>query len=257
MKKNKLIIVLVFLLAILVVKSQYVSAATTNTMPIPNINLTVDGKSSSPQEYVDNIKLLLVLTALSLLPSILLTMTSFTRISIVLSFLKNAIGTKQTPPSQVLIGLSLFLTFFVMSPTISKVNTNALQPYLNNQISQQQAIDIGTTEMKTFMLKQTRKKDLKLFRDIRGVAEETKPEDLKMEVVIPSFIISELKTAFTIGFFIYIPFLIIDFVVASVLMSMGMFMISPMMVSIPFKILLFIMVDGWNLIVKSLVLSFG
>lgn len=231
--------------------------AAPNTIPIPNVNISVDGAANSPQQYVDNIKLLIMLTILTLLPSIIVMMTSFIRIIVVFSFLRNALGTQQAPPNQVLTGLAIFLTIFIMAPTFNTINTNAIQPYLNNTITQQQAIDEGSKPLREFMLKQTRQADLKLFVDIAKVPGEVTKDNVPLYVVIPAFIISELKTAFTIGFLLFIPFLIIDLVVSSVLLSMGMMMLPPVMISLPFKLLLFVMVDGWHLIVKSLIMSFS
>lgn len=229
-------------------------SATPTTIPIPKVNVSVDG-NGSPKEYVDNIKLLILLTILTLLPSIIIMMTSFVRIIVVFSFLKGALGVSQSIPNQVLIGLAIFMTIFIMTPTIKTINTNAIEPYLANKITQEKAIEEGSKPLREFMLKQTRKKDLKLFTDNAKIQNATK-DNIPLYVVIPAFMISELKTAFTIGFLLYLPFLLIDLVVSSVLMSMGMFMLPPAMVSLPFKLLLFVMVDGWYLIVKSLISSF-
>lgn len=229
-------------------------AAASQTIPVPKVNVSVDG-TGTPKEYVDNIKLLILLTILTLLPSIIIMTTSFVRIIVVFSFLKSALGASQSIPNQILIGLAIFMTIFIMTPTISTINKNAIEPYMQNKITQQQAIDEGSKPLREFMLKQTRDKDLKLFKDIAKVKDITK-ENVPLYIVIPAFMISELKTAFIIGFFLYLPFLLIDMVVSSVLMSMGMFMLPPAMVSLPFKLLLFVMVDGWYLIVKSLVSSF-
>lgn len=254
MKKRN--IILTFIITFILISStSLVAHAEPTNLTIPDINISVDG-SESPKEYVENIKIFLLLTALSVLPSLILTMTSFTRISVVFGFLRNALGTQQAPSNQILIGLSLFLTIFVMTPTFTSINNDAIKPYTEETISQQEAIDIGSGYLKEFMLKQTRQKDLKMFMDINGVSEKVENKDLPMTAVIPAFIISELKTAFTIGFLLYLPFLIIDIVVGSILMSMGMMMIPPMMISLPFKLLLFVMVDGWNLIVKSLIMGF-
>lgn len=225
-------------------------------LPIPKVNINIDG-ASTPKEYVDSIKLLGLLTVLALAPSILVLMTSFTRIIVVLSFVRNGLSTQQTPPNQVLIGLALFLTFFIMSPVYNKVNTEAVQPYLKSQITQQQAIEIGSKPIKEFMLKQTYQKDLALFANASDTGKIEKPEDTPFVVLIPAFVTSELKTAFEMGFLIYIPFIVIDMVVASILMSMGMFMLPPITISLPFKLLLFVMVDGWDLVVKSLLQSFA
>ncbi|WP_399548895.1 flagellar type III secretion system pore protein FliP [uncultured Clostridium sp.] len=224
-------------------------------IPVPKINISVDG-TSSPQNYVDNIKLLILLTILTLLPSIIVMMTSFVRTIVALGFLRNAMGTQQSPPNQVIIGLALFLTFFIMAPVYNEINSKAIKPFLENKINQEVAFEEGAKPLREFMLKQTRQKDLKLFLEIGKVGEEVTKDNAPLYVVIPAFIISELKTAFQIGFLLYIPFLIVDLVVASVLMSMGMFMLPPVMVSMPFKLLLFVMVDGWYLVVKSLILSF-
>ncbi|MEC8957008.1 MAG: flagellar type III secretion system pore protein FliP, partial [Nitrospinota bacterium] len=196
------------------------------------------------------------LTILALAPSILIMTTSFARIIIVLSFLRQAMGTQQTPPTQILVGLGLFLTLFVMGPTWTEINDKALQPYLNEEISQTNALKKASEPLKTFMLRQTREKDLSLFVDISG-KEPTTNQELDMSSLIPAFIISELKTAFQIGFLIYIPFLILDMVVASILLSMGMMMLPPVLISLPFKLMLFVMVDGWYLTVGSLMRSFG
>lgn len=256
MFKSKKIRVVSFLLLIFVIGFTKVYAEPTNNIPVPKLNISVDG-SQTPKEYVDNIKLLILLTLLTLLPSVILTMTCFTRISVVFGFLRTALGTQQSPSNQVLLGLALFLTLFIMGPTFTKINNDAIVPYVNNEIDQTTALNNAEKPLREFMLKQTRQKDLKLFMDIAKVDEKTNIDDVAITVIIPSFIISELKTAFTIGFLLFIPFLIIDIVVASILMSMGMFMIPPAMVAMPFKILLFVMVDGWYLIVKSLVMSFS
>jgi flagellar biosynthesis protein FliP len=225
-------------------------------LPLPKVNISVDG-ANTPKEYVDNIKLLIILTILTLLPSIIIMTTGFIRIIIVFSFLRSAIGTQQSPPNQVMIGLAIFLTIFIMAPTFNTINTNAIKPYLDNKITQEKALEEGSKPLREFMLKQTRQNDLKLFIEISKAPGEITKENVPLYVVIPAFIISELKTAFTIGFLLFIPFLIIDLVVASVLLSMGMMMLPPVMVSLPFKLLLFVMVDGWHLLVKSLIMSFS
>jgi len=226
----------------------------------PGISISDEGisitSSDDPQEVSTSIKLLLILTILTLLPSILIMMTSFVRIIIVLSFLRNSMGTQQIPPNQVIIGLALFLTFFIMSPVINDINQNALKPYTENQITLEEAIDRSENSIKDFMLKHTRDKDLALFA---GLAQIDPPEDLMdlpLTVVVPSFMISELNTAFRMGFMLYIPFIVIDMVVASTLMAMGMMMLPPVMISTPFKILLFLLVDGWNLLTENIVKSF-
>lgn len=202
------------------------------------------------------VQLLLLITVLSLAPAILVLMTSFTRIVVVLSFVRNALGTQQLPPNQVIIGLSLFLTFFVMMPTFAEVNSTALQPYLQNEITREQALDNAEQPLRIFMFKQTREKDLELFVGLANIERPRTYGDIPTHVLIPAFVISELKTAFQMGFAIFIPFMIIDMIVASTLMSMGMMMMPPMMISLPFKILLFVLVDGWHLVVESLVTSF-
>jgi flagellar biosynthetic protein FliP len=225
------------------------------SIPFPNIDLKVQN-TDRPQEVMDSVKLLVIITLLSLAPAFLIMMTSFTRIVIVLSFIRSALGTQQIPPNQIIIGLALALTIFVMNPVYQQVNKEAINPYLANQITREQAMDLGARPIKQFMLKQTREKDIALFLKIAKVDKPENAGDLPLLLVLPSFVISELKTAFQMGFLIFVPFLVIDMVVASILMSMGMFMLPPVMISLPFKILLFVMVDGWYLIVKSLVESF-
>ena len=198
----------------------------------------------------------LVISFLSLLPAILMMFTSFTRIVIVLSFLRQAVGGQGVPPNPVLIGLSLFLTLFVMSPTVTMVNQSSIAPYLQNQISLIEAVQRAEDPVKSFMLKQTREKDIALFLKLCNEKVPATPSELSMRIVVPAFAISELKTAFEIGFLLFLPFLVIDMVVASVLLSMGMMMLPPVMVSLPFKLLLFVLVDGWNLVVGSIVRSF-
>jgi len=208
------------------------------------------------QAYSLSLQTLILLTSLTFLPAIILMMSSFTRIVIVLSLLRSALGTPSAPPNQVLIGLSLFLTFFVMSPVLEKIYTEAYLPYNEKKISLEQAFDTGIAPLKTFMLRQTRESDLALFVKISNSEPVQTPEEVPLKILVPSYVISELKTAFQIGFVVFIPFLIIDMVVASVLMSMGMMMVSPAMISLPFKIMLFVLADGWNLLIGSLVQSF-
>jgi len=210
----------------------------------------------TPEEVVDSFEILFIFTVLTLAPSILIMMTSFTRIIIVLSIVRNALGTQQMPPNQVLIGLAIFITFFIMAPIGSDINQNAIQPYLAGDINQQEAIENAMEPVRNFMFRQTREKDLALFLNLAGAEQPETLDEIQNHVLIPAFIISELRTAFQIGFLIYIPFIIIDMVVASTLMSMGMMMLPPVMISLPFKILLFVMVDGWNLIIKTLVTGF-
>ena len=225
-------------------------------IPLPTIQLGVED-SGEPDTLSTALQIMLLLTVLTLAPSILILMTSFSRFVIVLSFLRQAMGTQQTPPTQVLIGLALFLTFFVMSPVISEINQKALQPYLNEEITQSKALEVAQAPIKSFMLRQTREKDLALFVNMEQGEKPETIDDVTMQSVVPAFVISELKTAFQIGFLIYIPFLILDMVVASILLSMGMMMLPPVLVSLPFKLMLFVMVDGWHLTVGSLVKSFA
>ncbi|WP_191565683.1 flagellar type III secretion system pore protein FliP [Metabacillus idriensis] len=203
-----------------------------------------------------SVRLLLLLTVLSLAPSILILMTCFTRIIIVLSFVRTSLATQQMPPNQVLIGLALFLTFFIMAPTFSEINEKALMPLFNEEIGLEEAYDKASLPLKEFMSKHTRQKDLALFLDYAKMEKPESVEDIPLTALVPAFAISEIKTAFQIGFMIFIPFLVIDMVVASILMSMGMMMLPPVMISLPFKILLFVLVDGWYLVVKSLLQSF-
>ena len=223
---------------------------------LPSVTIGV-GQGDKPQQVSVLLQILLLLTVLSLAPAIVVMMTSFTRLIVVFSLLRHALGTQQMPPNQVLIGLALLLTFFLMSPVYQKVNKDALQPYLAEEITQTQAIDRALLPIRQFMLKQTRKKDITLFLHVSKSEKPRKIDDIPTMVLIPSFVVSELKTAFQIGFLIYIPFLIIDMVVASVLLSMGMMMLPPFMVSLPFKLMLFVLVDGWNLLVGSMVKSFA
>lgn len=223
---------------------------------LPNISLNMNGGTTEPEKVSSLIQLVILLTILSLAPAILLMATSFTRIIIVLSLLRHALGTQTMPPNQVVIGLSLFLTFFIMAPVFNRVNDEALKPYYEEQISGEQAFEKGSAPVKAFMLKQVREKDLALFVKMANDKRPARPEDISLSTLIPAFAISELKTAFQIGFMIYLPFLVLDMVVASVLLSMGMMMLPPVMVSLPFKLLLFVLVDGWYLIVGSLVKSF-
>jgi flagellar biosynthetic protein FliP len=208
------------------------------------------------QNYTLSLQTLILLTSLTFLPAAVLMMTGFTRIIIVLSLLRQALGTQSAPPNQVMIGLALFLTFFVMSPVIDKIYTDAYQPLSENKITMQEALDKGAEPLKAFMMKQTREGDLALFVKMAQVEKIDTPQQVPLRVLVPAFMTSELKTAFQIGFAIFIPFLIIDMVVASVLMAMGMMMVSPSIVSLPFKLMLFVLVDGWQLLLGSLVQSF-
>jgi len=209
------------------------------------------------QAVSSSIQILLLMTALSLAPAVLTMLTAFTRIVIVLSFVRTALSTPQLPPSQVLIGLSLFLTVFVMAPTWNKINQDALQPYMAGEITQEKAAEVSLGYERDFLFKQTRERDIALFVNLAKLPRPQTPNDVPTYVLIPAFIISELKTAFQMGLIIFVPFLIIDMVVASALMAMGMMMLPPSLISLPFKLLLFVMVDGWHLIIRSLIISFG
>ncbi len=222
---------------------------------VPKLNIGLDA-AKGPNEISASLQVLVILTVLSLAPALIIMVTSFTRIIIVLSFVRTALGTQQVPPNAVLIGLALFLTFFTMSPVWVKVNHNALQPYIHNEISFDYAMTQGAKPVRDFMFMQTREKDLGLFVELAHIGRPLSEDAVPTHVLIPAFIISELRTAFSMGFLIFIPFLIIDMVISIILMSMGMMMLPPVLISLPFKILLFIMVDGWYLVVKSLVMSF-
>lgn len=222
---------------------------------IPGLDLNI-GTSGEPGDVALTLRLLILLTILSIAPAIMVLMTSFTRIIIVLSFVRHALATQQMPPNQVLVGLAMFLTFFIMGPTFMDVHQNAVQPYLEGTLSQQEAYNEAVMPLKEFMSQHTREKDLKLFLDYTQSETPESLEDISMSIMVPAFAISELKTAFQIGFMVFVPFLMIDMIVASILMSMGMMMLPPVMISLPFKILLFVLVDGWYLVVKSLLLSF-
>lgn len=228
-------------------------------LALPNINIDI-GQSNDPAQVTSSLQMIFILTILALAPSILIMLTAFTRIIISLHFVRSALGTQQMPPNQVLIGLALFLTFFVMAPTFEVVNDEALQPFAAAEISQEVALEKGMYPIKEFMLRQTRDVDLKLFADIAKMPPIENEDDLVNEmpatILIPAFIISEIRAGFMIGFLIFIPFIVIDMVVASTLMSMGMMMLPPAMIALPFKILLFIMVDGWNLVIGQLTQTF-
>ena len=222
---------------------------------IPSVNVDV-GSSNKPQDVAVTLQVMAFLTILSLAPGILIMTTSFVRIVVVIGFLRNALSTQNVPPNQVVIALSLFLTFYIMSPYWSQANENGIQPYMAGQITQEEALKNVVDPIREFMFKQTRESDLALFVNL---ADDERPEtqdDVSTFTLIPAFVISELKTAFQIGFMIYVPFIVIDMIVASTLMSMGMMMLPPVMISLPFKILLFVMVDGWHLLIKSLIVSF-
>ncbi len=239
-------------IAVFVFSLCFVSNSQAAINPIPGIEFGSD----EPEAVSDTISIILLITILSIAPAILVLMTSFTRIVIVLGFVRTALATQQMPPNQVIIGLALFLTLFVMAPTLGEINDTALQPYLNGELSQTEALREATIPMKQFMAANTREKDLLLFLNYSKAEKPSNVEEIPLTALIPAYAISELKTAFQMGFMIFIPFLVIDMIVASVLMSMGMMMLPPVMISLPFKILLFILVDGWYLVVKSLLSSF-
>ena len=224
------------------------------TLPTLNMGFKT---TQNPTEVVNAIKMVLVLTVLTLAPAILIMMTGFTRILIVLSFLRQAMGVQQLPPNQLLVGLSLFLTFFVMGPAFTEINQKAVQPYLSGNLGQDQALENALTPLRRFMFTQTRDADLALFVKLSKIEKPKTRADVPTLVLVPSFIVSELKTSFMIGFIIFLPFLIIDILAASVLMAMGMMMVPPIVISLPFKIMLFVLVDGWTLLIGSMVKSFG
>ena len=226
-----------------------------NPLSIPAITLSTDAEGQ--QEYSVSLQILLIMTALSFIPAFVMLMTCFTRIIIVFSILRQALGLQQTPSNQILVGLTIFLTLFIMAPVFERINAEAVQPYLNEQLSAREALARAEVPLKGFMLAQTRESDLALFVRMSRRTDIQTPEATPLTILVPAFVTSELKTAFQIGFMIFIPFLIIDMVVASVLMAMGMMMLSPLIISLPFKIMLFVLVDGWGLIIGTLASSFG
>jgi flagellar biosynthetic protein FliP len=252
MNRNKLLLPVLVLLMFMIVTTDAQAAP---DIPIPRIGLDLR-PAETPEDVALSLQILILLTILSLAPAILIMTTSFTRIVIVLSFIRNALSTQQTPPNQVLIGLALFLTLFVMSPVMSEVNQQAFRPYMEEEIGFEEALNRAMQPLRQFMLRQTRQKDLALFINLSGEGRVQDVNQVSNRALIPAFIISELKTAFQMGFLLFVPFLVIDMVVASTLMSMGMMMLPPVLISLPFKILLFIMVDGWNLVVQSLITGF-
>lgn len=229
------------------------ATAYAETIPLPNLGIK---PAESPQEALQTVQILMMLTVLSVAPALLVMTTAFTRIVVVLGFLRTALGAPQLPPSQVILGLSLFLTFAVMSPTLKIINEQALQPYMRGELAQAQAIELASMPLKAFMMRQTRQADLALMLEMTNAPAPSGPEEVGFFTVVPAFAISELKTAFTMGFVIFLPFVIIDFITASTMMSMGMMMVPPTLIALPFKILLFVLVDGWHLLVKSLFQSF-
>jgi flagellar biosynthetic protein FliP len=248
--------ILIFLGLAAIVIGASAAMAAPEPIALPSVSVGI-GKVAKPGDVSVTLQILFLLTILSLAPGLLIMTTSFTRIVVVLSFLRNAMGTQQAPSNQIIIGLSMFLTFFVMTPVWQQINTQALQPFRAQTISQEEAFKRAVVPLRKFMLSQTREKDLALFVSLSKQQQPRTPDDIPTLTVIPAFMISELKTAFQIGFLVFIPFLVVDMVVASVLMSMGMMMLPPVMISLPCKILLFVLVDGWGLLVGSLVKSFG
>ena len=256
MNGRKYISVVILIVSTLVILSGVFSPAYSQSVPIPSIRIAI-GESEEPGDLAVTLKILFLITILSIAPTILIMLTSFTRMVVVFSFLRHAMGTQQMPPNQVIVSLSLFLTFFIMTPVWQEINDNALKPFLAKEISYETALDQTAEPLKAFMLRQTRKKDLALLMKVSKIKKPTGVSDVPLTTLIPSFVISELRIAFQIGFLIYVPFLILDMVVACVLLSMGMMMLPPIMISLPFKLLLFVLVDGWYLIVGSLIRSFG
>ncbi|WP_018883394.1 flagellar type III secretion system pore protein FliP [Paenibacillus massiliensis] len=252
--KKKLILACLLIVLCHFMSVTVASASAVN--PIPDISIDI-GNSESGQPGTTSLSIILLITIISIAPALLMLMTSFTRIVIVLGFVRTSLGTQQMPPNQVLVGLALFLTLFIMAPTFSTMNDTALQPYLKGELNQSEALEKAQEPIKTFMFTHTREKDLLLFMKYTGLEKPNNHQEIPLNVLVPAFAISELKTAFQMGFMIFIPFLIIDIIVASTLMAMGMMMLPPVMISLPFKILLFVLVDGWYLVVKSLLLSFN
>lgn len=222
---------------------------------IPNINIDV-GTAENPQEVSSALQVMALLTILTIVPGILIMTTSFVRVIVIIGFMRNALSTQNVPPNQVILGLAMFLTFYIMSPYWSQANENGIQPYLNGQISQEEALTNTLEPIREFMFRQTREADLALFVNLSDAERPNTQDDVSTFVLVPAFMISELKTGFQIGFMIYVPFIVIDMIVATTLMSMGMMMLPPVMISLPFKILLFVMIDGWHLLINSIILSF-
>ncbi len=250
MNKKRLALILLLILFSLCLPGAFAQEFT-----IPGIELGLTN-TTDPEDVAVSLQIVFLLTILTLAPSILILMTSFTRVVIVLSFVRQGLATQQMPPNQAIIGLALFITFFIMSPVFTEVNTNAIQPYMNEEISQGEALDNALSPVREFMFKYTREADLAMFISASDTIRPETRDDVPLYVLVPAFVISEIKTAFQIGFLIFIPFLVIDMIVASVLMSMGMMMLPPMMISLPFKILLFVLVDGWHMVVRSLITGF-
>ncbi len=251
----KRISITALLIIILFSGAAYAQGAQSQTIPLPKIGIDI-GASDSGKDVSVTLQILLLMTVLSLAPSLMIMTTSYLRLIIVFHFLKTALGTQQMPPSQLLAGLALFVTFFIMAPTFSKINDEALTPLMDNKITTKEAYDKGIEPLREFMFKNTREQDLELFIGLANMSRPSSRNDIPTYILIPSFVISELRAGFIIGFFLFIPFIMVDMIVSSILLSMGMMMLPPMMISLPFKILLFILVDGWNLIIGSVVRSF-
>ncbi|MDF1611249.1 flagellar type III secretion system pore protein FliP [Stygiobacter electus] len=251
-KKISLLAIVLFL----IVGTNLLAQQSTNTIPFPKINLDV-GTAQNGSDISVTLQILLLMTVLSLAPSIVIMTTSYLRIIIVFHFLKSALGTQQMPPSQLLAGVALFITFFIMAPTWTKVNDEALKPLIDNKLTMQQAYDKGIEPIRQFMFKNVREEDLELFISLSNQSKPKNRNEVSTYVLIPAFVLSEMRAGFIMGFFLFIPFIMVDMIISSILMSMGMVMMPPMMISLPFKILLFILVDGWNLIAGSLIRSFN
>lgn len=240
---------------LLILSAWAAPVAWAQSVAVPRVTLAFDA-AEEPQDLVLSLQVIILLTILALAPSILVLLTSFTRTVVVLSFTRTALGTNQMPPNQVLIGLALFLTLFTMAPTLQQINSSALQPYLAGELEFRAAGQLAERPLRAFMLQHTREKDLHLFLEMAGDEPPADPHEVGTHVLIPAFVISELKSAFQMGFVLYIPFIVIDMIVASVLLSLGMMMLPPMMISLPLKILLFVLADGWHLVVRSILLSY-
>ena len=249
---SKIVTLVVTILSFLLFSNFSMAA---DDLSLSALKLTTNPDGS--QEYSVTLQILILMTALSFIPAAVIMMTSFTRIVVVMAILRQAFGLQQTPSNQVIIGITLFMTLFIMTPVYNEINDRAIQPYLEDQLTSVEAINKAKVPLRAFMLEQTRIKDLDTLAGMAGIQQVDQPTDLPMTVIIPAFVISELKTAFQIGFMLFIPFLIIDLVVASILMAMGMMMLSPMIVSLPFKLMLFVLIDGWNLVIGTLATSYG
>lgn len=262
--KSKSILRNILLLSLIcigcLIGAQEVKASTVNSVELPGMTINLNDEAK-PSDVSATLQMVFIITIIALAPSILIMMTSFLRIIISLHFVRSAIGTQTMPPNQILVGIALFLTFFVMSPVITQINTNALEPYEQGRITQEEALEQGILPLKDFMLRQTRDEDIALFMDIAGqeaIQDDSQIlKEMPLHVIVPAFIISELRAGFIIGFIIYIPFIVIDMIVSATLMSMGMMMLPPAMISLPFKILLFVLCDGWNLIIGQLLQTFN